>query len=104
MASRFKKKQHVTGPLEDPDHGEAGDPLSRTRSNEPTPLEHYECSERVARMEAAAREELTSEQWHQFELHHLEHRSLREIAQVLNKSEDSIKSNLYRARKLLLAR
>ena len=39
-----------------------------------------------------------------FELHHLEHRSISDIAQDLRKSEDAVKSNLYRARKALLAR
>ena len=71
---------------------------------EPTPLEHYECRERALRMEAAAREQLSEDQWQLFSLHHLEHRPVREIARVLDKSEDAVKSHLYRARKLLLAR
>lgn len=104
VAGRFKKKRHITVPLEDPDLGETGEPLNRARSREASPLEHYECTERVARMEAAARETLSGDQWRLFELHHLEHHSVREIARVLDRSEDSIKSNLYRARKLLMAR
>ena len=35
-------------------------------------------------------------------MHHLLHRSIHEIARALDKSEDSIKSNLYRARRVLL--
>jgi len=104
VANRFKKKQHVTIPLEDPD-GDAPDTrLPAVLHGEPTPLEHYECTERVARMEAAAREQLSEDQWRLFSLHHLEHRPVREIARFLDKSEDAVKSNLYRARKLLLAR
>ena len=104
VANRFKKKQHVTIPLEDPD-GDAPDTrLPAVLHGEPTPLEHYECTERVARMEAAAREQLSEDQWRLFSLHHLEHSPVREIARFLDKSEDAVKSNLYRARKLLLAR
>jgi RNA polymerase sigma-70 factor (ECF subfamily) len=104
VASRFKKKQHVMVPLEDPD-GDASDTrLPTALRGEPTPLEHYECTERIARMEAAAREEFSDDQWRLFALHHLEHRSVREIARVLDRSEDAVKSHLYRARKLLLAR
>jgi len=104
VASRFKRKRHPMVPLEDPEFGEAGDPLGRTCSETPSPLEHYECTERIARLEAAAREELTSDQWRLFQLHHLDHRSVRDIARDLNRSEDAVKSHLYRARKLLLAR
>jgi RNA polymerase sigma factor (sigma-70 family) len=71
---------------------------------EPTPLEHYECGERLGRIESAAEHELSSEQRQLFELHHLRHRSIHDIAQQLRKTEDAVKSNLYRARKLLLAR
>lgn len=104
VASRFKKKQHVTVPLEDPESGETSEPLGRARSQSPSPLEHYECTERIARMETAASEELTPNQRRLFELHHIEHRSVRDIADTLATSEDAVKSHLYRARKLLLAR
>ena len=104
VASRFKKKQHVMVPLEDPDGGAPDTRLATALHGEPTPLEHYECTERIARMEAAAREELSEDQWRLFALHHLENRPLREIARVLDRSEDAVKSHLYRARKLLLAR
>jgi DNA-directed RNA polymerase specialized sigma24 family protein len=39
-----------------------------------------------------------------FRLHHIDDRPISEIAAKLKKSEDAIKSNLYRARKLLLPR
>ena len=35
---------------------------------------------------------------------HLEEHSISDIARFLDKSPDAVKSNLYRARKLLLAR
>ena len=103
VASRFKRKQHVTVPLEDPALGEFGDPLGRAHSDSPSPLENYECAERIRRMEEASGD-LTPDQLRLFELHHLEHHSIRKIARDLDKSEDAVKSHLYRARKLLLAR
>ncbi len=105
VASRFKKKQHPTVPL---DAGEesAGDDslLPVTVHRAATPHELYECAERIARLEATAARQLSAEQRRLFELHHLEHRSITDIAAILDKSEDAVKSNLYRARKLLLAR
>jgi RNA polymerase sigma-70 factor (ECF subfamily) len=104
VASRFKKKQHVMVPLEDPEDGAPENRLPSALHAAPTPLEHYECRERITRMQVAAREELSEDQWQLFSLHHLEHRPVREIARFLDKSEDAVKSHLYRARKLLLAR
>ena len=103
IASRFKKKRHVTVPLEGDDQPHHIDPLVPTVRREPSPLEHYECGERIERLQLAARQ-LSHEQRELFELHHLQNRSIQEIARTLEKSEDSVKSNLYRARKLLLAR
>ncbi len=102
IAGRYKRKRHDTVPLPE---GEtdvmAGEGAT---SREPGPHEAYECSERLAQMEAAIRRDLTPEQRLLFQLHHLEDRSIQEIAQALEKSEDSVKSHLYRARKALLAR
>ena len=70
---------------------------------EPTPLEYYERDECAARLDDAARNQLTPEQRQLFELHHLRHRPIQEIARTLRKSEDAVKSHLYRARRLLLA-
>ena len=104
VASRFKKKRFPTVSFEDSEDELPDTRLAAALRGEPTPLEHYECSERVARMEAAAREQLSEDQWRLFSLHHLQDRSVREIARFLDRSEDAVKSHLYRARKLLLAR
>jgi len=103
IANRFKKKRHATVPLAIQEEPETVDLTIPTLRREPTPYDHYECGERIAQLEATASRELTSEQWQLFEMHHLNHRSIHEIARELRKTEDSIKSNLYRARRLLLA-
>jgi RNA polymerase sigma-70 factor (ECF subfamily) len=103
IASRFKRKRHATVPLlpeEEPEKIELPFPTLR---REPTPHEHYEYRERMLQLERAARQ-LTDEQWRLFELHHLEERSIQDLAVALHKTQDSIKSNLYRARRVLLAR
>ena len=100
IARRFKRKRHPTVPLfEDEQEGE----LSRITAG-PTPLETYECAERLTRLEDVVSNKLTAEQWTLFRLHHMEDKSISEIASQLSKSEDSVKSNLYRTRKILLAR
>jgi len=103
IASRFKKKQHVTVPLDDTQWEEPGIRSAPALQREPTPLEHYECAERIAQIEAIAREKLSKHQWQLIELHHLKNHSVREIARILDRTEDAVKSNLYRARKLLTA-
>jgi RNA polymerase sigma-70 factor (ECF subfamily) len=104
IANRFKKKRHPTIPLEAHDEASVVDLLIPTITRGTTPLEDYEARERIERLEVAAAESLSAEQRELFELHHLEHRSISDIASHLHKSEDSVKSNLYRARKALLAR
>lgn len=101
IANRFKKKRHATVPLDAAEEPVSSDP---TMQRAPTPLEYYECGERIAQIEEAARRHLTPEQQRLFEMHHLRHSSIQEMARLLRKSEDAIKSNLYRARKVLLAR
>lgn len=103
IAARFKRKRHAMVPLADDDSELASD-FGHHKSSEPTPLEAYECQERVWRMAATLEQKLSREQRLLFRLHHLDERPISEIAQVLDKTEDSIKSNLYRTRKLLLAR
>lgn len=103
IAARFKRKRHPMVPLSD-DDSESVSPVLSTMSVEPTPLERYECNERMARMSSTLESRLTPEQRQLFELHHLDERSISEIAEVTRKSEDAVKSNLYRTRKLLLAR
>lgn len=100
IANRFKKKRHPTVPLDAEEESEGLDHAASVAS----PLEHYECRERIRRMERSAAEELSPEQRRLFELHHLEHRSIHDLALAFAKSEDAVKSHLYRARKLLLAR
>jgi len=100
LAARFKKKRHPTVPLldEEPEGKEwialdAGDPLAA-----------YECRERIERLEAAMARDLSAEQLEVVRLHHLQSRTINEIAAALSKSEDAVKSHLYRARKVLMAR
>lgn len=100
IANRFKKRTtHVS--LADPDTEPDEMEFSRPA---PDPLQEYECMERLSRIQEAAVCELTQEQWALFQLHHLENRPIHEIARSFAKSEDSVKSHLYRARKALLAR
>jgi len=103
IANRFKKKRHATVPLAIHEEPETIDLTIPTLRREPTPYDHYECGERISQLEATAARQLTPEQWQLFEMHHLLHRSIHEIARELDRTEDSIKSNLYRARRLLLA-
>lgn len=100
VASRFKKRTPALVPLGEDD----GDGSFQASTREPDPLELYEFSERLARLQHAVTSELSDEQRQLFELHHLENRSIQEIAGLLCKSEDAVKSHLYRARKVLLAR
>jgi RNA polymerase sigma-70 factor (ECF subfamily) len=102
IARRFKKKQHPTVPLVD-DDSDGTDALSGGLQREASPLEHYEVQERLALIEQQAARSLSPEQRDLFERHHLQHESIQDIAAALHKSEDSVKSNLYRARKILFA-
>ncbi len=101
IAARFKRKRHETVPLSSEDEG-VGASAELGRGDDP--LAAYECAERLRQMHDVAERELTAEQRELFWQHHLENRSIQEIARSVRKSEDSIKSHLYRARKLLLAR
>ncbi len=99
VSGRFKKRLPFLVPLSDYEATSAFHAVSQ----EPDPLQSYECGERLARLEGAVATELSAEQRQLFELHHLEHRSIQEIAGLLSKSEDAVKSHLYRARRVLLA-
>lgn len=101
IAARFKRKRHPTVPLSDEDQDVAA---SVEANHLPSPLEAYEGEEFLAQVETKLASKLSSEQRQLFRLHHLEDRSISEIAVALDKSENAVKSNLYRARKLLLAR
>lgn len=102
LANRFKRRQHPTVSLPDEDGGHL-DGLPHVDRG-PNPHELYEFQERLERLQRAALHELSEEQWELFRLHHLQHHSIREIARRLRKTQDSVKSHLYRARKLLLTR
>ncbi len=102
IASRFKRKRHETVPLAGDDE-DFGVPAAASGAGD-DPHEVYEYRERLQRMKSAAENDLTREQWQLFELHHLQNQSIQEIARTVRKSEDSVKSHLYRARRLLLAR
>ena len=102
-AGRFKKKRHPTVPLTGEEESETVDLLMPMLQRTATPFDDYECRERILQLEAAAARRLTRDQRRMFELHHLHHHSIADIAAQLDKSEDAVKSNLYRARKALLA-
>ncbi len=106
LAARFKRKRHTMVSLGDQDEEFVLSPLVAhgVVSIEPTPLENYEMSERAETLRQAVAHDLSAEQRCIFEMHHLESIPIAEIARRLSKSEDSVKSNLYRTRKLLLAR
>lgn len=101
LASRFKRKQHPTVLMADLE-GEGRDWASRDNGGDP--LAAYEFRERLEQLDTAMRRDLSEEQRELVCLHHFQSRSIQEIAASLGKSEDAIKSNLYRARKQLLAR
>ena len=102
IASRFKRKRHPTVPMvEDESDTPAAHPAAPAMV--PRPDQVYECTERAVQLETYVAERLSADQRALFVLHHLEERPISEIAKRLGKSEDSIKSSLYRTRKLLLA-
>ncbi len=101
IASRFKRKRHPMVPLVDqePEPTRAGGPAT-----DPSPIEVVEYQERLAQLEDTLLNKLSPEQRMLFELHHIEDRPISEIADRLDKTEDAVKSHLYRARRLLLQR
>lgn len=102
LAARFRRKRHPTVPLFEEDEDQNYSSLTAGGGAEASPLEHYEVNERAAQMTHVLENEVTAEQRMLFELHHLQSVPISEIAETLSKSEDSVKSNLYRTRKLLL--
>jgi len=104
IAARFKKKRHETVTLSEENAEQAARLSVATLQREPSPHEVYEYNERIGRMQSAATNDLTREQRLLFRLHHIQNRSIQEIARQVAKSEDAVKSHLYRARKVLLAR
>ncbi len=102
IANRYRRKRAETVPLPTDDY-EAALGLSDGVPREGDPLAAYERTERLGRLQRGA-ERLSNDQWELFRLHHLEHRSIEDIAAATRKSRDAVKSQLYRARKLLLGR
>jgi RNA polymerase sigma-70 factor (ECF subfamily) len=104
LAGRFRRKQHPTVPLFEEDDERAYANLAADTWTEATPLENYEMAECAAHLRQTLECDVTPEQRQLFELHHLQSMPIAEIARTVSRSEDSVKSNLYRTRKLLLAR
>jgi RNA polymerase sigma-70 factor, ECF subfamily len=102
IASRFKKKRHPTVPLNDGDSDNISFDQSASPAG-PSAIETIEYKERVHTINRLMNNLLTPEQRVLFNMHHVQDRPIHEIAQTLNRSENAIKSNLYRARKILLA-
>jgi RNA polymerase sigma-70 factor (ECF subfamily) len=102
LAARFRRKRHPTVPLFEEDEDASYGSLTAGGQPEATPLENYEMNERADRLEHALSSEITEDQRRLFEMHHIESMPIAEIAKTLSKSEDSVKSGLYRTRKLLL--
>ena len=104
IANRFKRKRAETVPWNDADVAMA-DAASSAHTSEggSDPHAAYERSERLAQIESAARQ-LSPSQWEYFRLHHLEDVPIDDIARRAQCSRDAVKSHLYRARKMLLAR
>ena len=102
LAARFRKKRHPTVPLFDEDEDVAFSSLTAASAPEATPLQNYEMVERADLLDQVLEQEITAEQRRLFEMHHLENMPIAEIAAATSKSEDSVKSTLYRTRKLLL--
>lgn len=103
IAARFKRKRAQTVPLPS-DEDDAADRMALSLQRHPDPHQVYECQEWLGQLDRTARENLSDQQWRLFRLHHLEHRSIQEIATSLSTTEDAVKSHLYRARRILLTR
>ena len=104
IASRFKKKQHPMVPLQDEDSDRLPREHENNLGNTPTPIETYEYNERIDSIDRLMRTRLSEEQRQLFNMHHIQELPIEHIARTLCKSEDAVKSNLYRTRKILLAR
>jgi RNA polymerase sigma-70 factor (ECF subfamily) len=100
IASRFKKKRHPTVSLEAEGVDAAFEDWG-TASVNPTAIESIEYSQRVKTLNRLVQNRLTRDQRVLFDLHHLQDLPIQEIAESLNMSENAVKSNLYRARKIL---
>jgi RNA polymerase sigma-70 factor (ECF subfamily) len=91
---RFRKPPPRLEPLE------SGSALDIAGSEAP-PDERADASRMLLRCESIIENELTPLQRRIFHLKHLRRQSIRSIAQALGKSEDAIKANLYRMRRVI---
>jgi RNA polymerase sigma-70 factor (ECF subfamily) len=104
IANEFRKRQRAASVIRSDDEPLNAVPTSWMARRTFSPLEEYECRERVWRLGDTAHNELTPEQWLLFSLHHLRHRPIKEIARVQGMTSDAVKSHLYRARRTLFPR
>lgn len=102
LSARFRRKRHPTVPLFEEDEDSSFTSLTAGGQAEASPLENYEFSECTDRLDHVLEHGLSPVQRRLFEMHHLESLPIAEIAKTLGKSEDSVKSGLYRTRKLLM--
>jgi RNA polymerase sigma-70 factor (ECF subfamily) len=72
-------------------------------SRDQGPLSHAEARQTLSRVQAAI-EELPSDQRRILELRHAQRLAIRRIAEIMERSEDAVKSSLYRARRSLAAK
>ena len=91
---RFRKPRPRLEPLE------SGSALDIAGQEAP-PDERADAIRMLLRCESIIENELTALQRRIFHLKHLRRQSIRSIAQALGKSEDAIKANLYRMRRVI---
>lgn len=101
--NRFKKKRHPTVSLWNSEEPELNENAPGATQKQPSPEEIYEYRERLAQINQVTENELSPLQREMFERHHVQHQSIGRIARTLNKTENAVKSNLYRARRILLS-
>ena len=103
IAARFRRREQPLLPLGAAEPSSVDFSLG-TQGQSEDPHEAYEFDERIRRMQAVANDHLTQEQWELFSLHHLGRYSVRDLAKRFSKSEQAVKSHLYRVRRALLTR
>ena len=99
VASRFRRRGPTLHSLDDLLAFDDSPDSSLQHADHPESL--LELAERIDRMQRAFAR-LSDDQWDIFRMRHLEGCSIREIARRVNKTEDAVKSNLYRVRKAVL--
>jgi RNA polymerase sigma-70 factor (ECF subfamily) len=102
IAGRFRRSERPMVSLDGAEPDSADLPTS-AHSLAPGPDEAYEFGERIRKMQAVVEDDLSQLQWEIFSLHHLGRLSIRDLAVRFEKSEQAVKSHLYRVRKALLA-